>query len=76
VLQGRAGQVVKITSKASADSPIARRRAQTEIENGLIAYMQDFLMLAPEQKQAMTDAGIPRAHRRYERSGRHPVRPR
>jgi uncharacterized protein YbjT (DUF2867 family) len=54
-----AGHVVKITSKASADSPIARRRAQTEIENGLIAsglgytllrnnaYMQNFLMLAP-----------------------------
>jgi uncharacterized protein YbjT (DUF2867 family) len=54
-----AGHVVKITSKASADSPIARRRAQTDIENGLIAsglgytllrnnaYMQNFLMLAP-----------------------------
>jgi uncharacterized protein YbjT (DUF2867 family) len=54
-----AGHVVKITSRASADSPIARRRAQTEIENGLIAsglgytllrnnaYMQNFLMLAP-----------------------------
>jgi uncharacterized protein YbjT (DUF2867 family) len=54
-----AGHVVKITSKASADSPIARRRDQTEIENGLIAsglgytllrnnaYMQNFLMLAP-----------------------------
>jgi uncharacterized protein YbjT (DUF2867 family) len=53
------GHVVKITSKASADSPIARRRNQTEIENGLIAsglgytllrnnaYMQNFLMLAP-----------------------------
>jgi uncharacterized protein YbjT (DUF2867 family) len=51
--------VVKITSKASADSPIARRRAQTQIEEGLIAsglgytllrnnvYMQNFLMLAP-----------------------------
>ena len=51
--------VVKITSKASADSPIARRRDQTEIENGLVAsglgytllrnnaYMQNFLMLAP-----------------------------
>lgn len=51
--------VVKITSKASADSPIARRRDQTEIENGLIAsglgytllrnnaYMQNFFMLAP-----------------------------
>lgn len=57
----RAGvnHVVKITSKASADSPIARRRDQTEIESGLIAsglgytllrnnaYMQNFLMLAP-----------------------------
>jgi uncharacterized protein YbjT (DUF2867 family) len=56
----RAGvdHVVKITSKASADSPIARRRAQTEIEERLIAsglgytllrnnvYMQNFLMLA------------------------------
>lgn len=50
--------VVKITSKASADSPIARRRDQTAIENGLTssglgytllrnnAYMQNFLMLA------------------------------
>ena len=57
----RAGveHVVKITSKASADSPIARRRAQAEIESGLVAsglrhtllrnnaYMQNFLMLAP-----------------------------
>jgi uncharacterized protein YbjT (DUF2867 family) len=57
----RAGveHVVKITSKASADSPIARRRDQTEIENGLIAsglgytllrnnaYMQNLLMSAP-----------------------------
>jgi uncharacterized protein YbjT (DUF2867 family) len=54
-----AGTVVKITSKASADSPIARRRDQLAIENGLIAsglgytllrnnaYMQNFLMLAP-----------------------------
>jgi uncharacterized protein YbjT (DUF2867 family) len=53
------GHVVKITSKASADSPIARRRGQTEIEHGLIAsglgytllrnnaYMQNFLMAAP-----------------------------
>lgn len=51
--------VVKITSKSSPDSPIARRRGQAEIENGLIAsglgytllrnnaYMQNFLMLAP-----------------------------
>src|SRR6266478_846109 len=56
----RAGvqHVVKITSKASADSPIARRRGQAEIERGLIAsgrgytllrnnaYMQNFLMMA------------------------------
>jgi uncharacterized protein YbjT (DUF2867 family) len=54
-----AGTVVKITSKASADSPIARRRDQVAIEDGLIAsglgytllrnnaYMQNFLMLAP-----------------------------
>jgi uncharacterized protein YbjT (DUF2867 family) len=51
--------VVKITSKASHDSPIARRRGQSEIEAGLLAsglnhtllrnnaYMQNFLMLAP-----------------------------
>ena len=57
----RAGvaHVVKVTSKASADSPIARRRDQARIEQGLIAseldytllrnngYMQNFLMLAP-----------------------------
>jgi len=57
----RAGvqHVVKVTSKASADSPIARRRDQAEIENGLItsglgytllrnnAYMQNFFMSAP-----------------------------
>lgn len=54
-----AGHVVKITSEASADSPIARRRGQAAIEDGLIAsgpgytllrsnaYMQNFLMLAP-----------------------------
>jgi uncharacterized protein YbjT (DUF2867 family) len=53
------GHVVKITSKASADSPIARRRNQAAIEDRLIAsglgytllrnnaYMQNFLMLAP-----------------------------
>ena len=53
------GHIVKITSKASADSPIARRRGQTEIEEGLArsgishtllranAYMQNVLALAP-----------------------------
>ena len=58
---GRAGtgHVVKATSKASADSPIARRRWQAEIEAGLAAsgiphtllrsnaYMQNVLALAP-----------------------------
>ena len=57
----RAGvtHIVKVTSKASADSPIARRRGQAEIEAGLIAsglgytllranaYMQNFLAAAP-----------------------------
>jgi uncharacterized protein YbjT (DUF2867 family) len=53
------GHVVKATSNASADSPIARRRWQTEIEAGLAAsavphtllrsnaYMQNVLALAP-----------------------------
>ena len=53
------GHVVKATSKASADSPIARRRWQAEIEAGLAAsglahtllrsnaYMQNVLTLAP-----------------------------
>src|SRR3984885_9638983 len=53
------GHVVKATSKASADSPIARRRGQAEIEAGLAAsglahtllranaYMQNVLALAP-----------------------------
>jgi uncharacterized protein YbjT (DUF2867 family) len=52
------GHVIKATSKASADSPIARRRWQAEIEAGLAAsgiphtllrsnaYMQNTLMLA------------------------------
>ena len=52
------GHVVKATSKASADSPIARRRWQVEIEAGLAAsgiphtllrsnaYMQNVLALA------------------------------
>jgi uncharacterized protein YbjT (DUF2867 family) len=54
-----ASHVVKATSKASADSPIARRRAQAEIEAALAAsgiphtllrsnaYMQNVLALAP-----------------------------
>ena len=53
------GHVVKASSNASADSPIARRRWQTEIEAGLAAsgvphmllrsnaYMQNTLALAP-----------------------------
>jgi uncharacterized protein YbjT (DUF2867 family) len=55
----RAGHVIKVTSNASADSPIARRRWQAEIEAGLAAsglahtllranaYMQNVLALAP-----------------------------
>lgn len=57
----RAGveHIVKVTSTASADSPIARRRGQAGIEAGLLAsgldhtllrgnfYMQNFLMLGP-----------------------------
>jgi uncharacterized protein YbjT (DUF2867 family) len=54
-----AGHVIKATSKASTDSPIARRRWQAEIEAGLDAsgipytllrsnaYMQNVLVLAP-----------------------------
>jgi uncharacterized protein YbjT (DUF2867 family) len=57
--RARVEHVVKITSKASADSPIARRRNQAQIEHALIAsglgytllrnnaYMQNFLMMAP-----------------------------
>jgi uncharacterized protein YbjT (DUF2867 family) len=53
------GHVVKVTSEASADSPIARRRGQAAIEARLVAsglgytllrnnaYMQNFLTLAP-----------------------------
>jgi uncharacterized protein YbjT (DUF2867 family) len=53
------GHVVKATSKASTDSPIARRRGQAVIEAGLAAsglphtllrsnaYMQNTLLLAP-----------------------------
>ncbi len=53
------GHVVKVTSDASPDSPIARRRWHAEIEAALVAsglnytllrsnaYMQNFLALAP-----------------------------
>ena len=58
-VQSGVAHVVKVTSKASADSPIARRRDQHAIEQGLLgsglgwtllrnnAYMQNFLVLAP-----------------------------
>jgi len=36
---------VKIMSKASADSPIARRRGQFEIEQGLIASGLGYTLL-------------------------------
>jgi uncharacterized protein YbjT (DUF2867 family) len=57
--QAGVAHVVKATSKASADSPIARRRGQADIEAGLAAagiphtllrsnaYMQNVLALAP-----------------------------
>jgi uncharacterized protein YbjT (DUF2867 family) len=57
--QAGVSHIVKATSKASADSPIARRRWQAEIEAGLAAsgtphtllrsnaYMQNVLALAP-----------------------------
>jgi uncharacterized protein YbjT (DUF2867 family) len=57
--RARVGHIVKATSKASPDSPIARRRGQSEIEVGLAAtgiphtllrsnaYMQNILALAP-----------------------------
>jgi uncharacterized protein YbjT (DUF2867 family) len=57
--QSGVSHIVKATSKASADSPIARRRWQAEIEAGLAdsgiphtllrsnAYMQNLLALAP-----------------------------
>jgi uncharacterized protein YbjT (DUF2867 family) len=53
------GHLVKVSSKASDDSPVARRRGQARIEAGLAAsglphtvlranaYMQNFLALAP-----------------------------
>ena len=56
------GHIVKATSKASADSPIARRRGQTEIETALAAsglphtllrsnaYMQNTFALVPAIK--------------------------
>jgi uncharacterized protein YbjT (DUF2867 family) len=58
------GHIVKVSSKASADSPIARRRGQAEIEAGLAAsgightllrgnaYMQNVLALAPAVAKA------------------------
>jgi uncharacterized protein YbjT (DUF2867 family) len=59
IRRGGIRHVVKVTSEASADSPIARRRGQAAIEDALRvsgldytllrgnAYMQNFLMLAP-----------------------------
>ena len=69
----RAGieHVVKITNKADAHSPIARRRIQSEIEDALVAsglsytllrnnaYMQNFLMMAAGIAQT---SKIGRAH--------------
>ena len=71
------GHVIKATSKASADSPIARRRWQAEIEAGLAAsgiphtflrsnaYMQNVLMLAPAIRpdQQLRHRGLQGPHR-------------
>lgn len=69
------GHLVKATSKASEDSPVARRRGQARIEAGLAAsgvphtllrsnaYMQNFLALAPairEQHAFASAAGTGR----------------
>ena len=51
-----ARHVVKITSKASPDSPIARRRGQAQIENRVIAFHP---ITCEGQKQAMINAGLP-----------------
>ena len=65
--------IVKITSKASADSPIGRRRGQNKIERGLIAsglgytllrnnaYMQNFLLLASAIAKTSTHPGCSKA---------------
>ncbi|HEY3502752.1 MAG TPA: NmrA family NAD(P)-binding protein [Actinocatenispora sp.] len=57
------GHIVKITSKASADSPVERRRGQAQIEEHLLAtgigytllrsnaYLQNLFALAPMIKQ-------------------------
>lgn len=70
-VEAGAGHVVKITSDSSPDSPIARRRAQAEIEAALIssglgytllknnAYMQNFLMLAPVSLRPTVSARRP-----------------
>jgi len=80
----RAGiqHVVKIMSKASLDSPVARRRGQAEIEKGLIAsglgftllknnaYMQNFLMMArgiADTDSFSTATGDGRVGHRYTR---------
>ncbi|WP_067903425.1 NmrA family NAD(P)-binding protein [Nocardia vaccinii] len=59
-VRAKVGHIVKITSKASADSVVRRRRDQYAIERSLIAsglgytllrnnaYMQNFLMMASE----------------------------
>jgi uncharacterized protein YbjT (DUF2867 family) len=50
--------VVKIMSKASADSPIARRRGQFEIEQGLIASGLGYTLLKTTRIGVATIATI------------------
>ena len=52
--------IVKATSKASADSPIARRRGQAEIEAGLAAAGIPHTLLAVQRLHAERPAAGPR----------------
>jgi len=65
------GHVVKLTSKASPDSPIARQRWHAEVEKGLAAsgvphtllrsnaYMQNTMMVAPTIAKTSSFASLP-----------------
>ena len=54
-----ARHVVKITSKASSDSPIGRRRGQAQIENRLIASGLAYTLLRNNAyEQFVTDFAV------------------
>src|ERR1700730_7124318 len=54
-VRARVQHVVKIMSKASADSPIARRRGQFEIESGLIASGLGYTFLKNNRRRSHGD---------------------